>query len=76
MSATGKLAARPGIRTWKGSDDAVSLRRMPAWILPRELTLDELLDSPLVHLVMARDGVNAHAIRMLLSRVAERRENR
>ena len=74
MSATGKLAVRPGTRTWKGSDDEISHRRMPAWIPPRELTLDELLDSPLVHLVMARDGVNARAIRMLISHVDERRQ--
>lgn len=73
MSAAGKLAVRPGTGTWKGSDD-ISHRRMPAWIPPRELTLDELLDSPLVHLVMASDGVNAQAVRTLLASAAERRQ--
>lgn len=37
----------------------------------RELTLDEMLADPIVHLVMRRDGVQEHHVRSLMARVRE-----
>ena len=45
------------------------LVRMPT----REMTLDELLASPLVHQMMERDGVDACSVRALLVSVARAR---
>lgn len=39
----------------------------------RELTLDELLASPLVHRVMERDGVDARSVRVLVASIARTR---
>ena len=40
----------------------------------REITLDELLDEPIIKSVMARDGVHGADIRRLMERVRMRRE--
>jgi hypothetical protein len=40
----------------------------------REITLDELLDEPIIKSVMARDGVQGSDIRRLMERVRLRRE--
>ena len=40
----------------------------------REITLDELLDEPIIKTVMARDGVQGSDIRRLLERVRLRRD--
>ena len=40
----------------------------------REITLDELLDEPIIKTVMARDGVQGSDIRRLMERVRMRRE--
>lgn len=40
--------------------------------MDRELTLDELLDSPIVRLLMRRDGVEPHEVRALLEAVRRR----
>ena len=39
-----------------------------------EITLDELLDEPIIKTVMARDGVAGSDIRRLMERVRLRRE--
>jgi hypothetical protein len=36
---------------------------------PAELTLDQMLDDPIVHLTMARDGVRACEVRGLIARL-------
>jgi hypothetical protein len=40
-----------------------------------EITLDELLDEPIIKTVMARDGVLGSDIRRLMERVRLRRED-
>ena len=40
----------------------------------REITLDELLDEPIIKSVMARDGVQGSDIRRLMERVRLRRD--
>ncbi|QEX16380.1 hypothetical protein FRZ44_16730 [Hypericibacter terrae] len=37
-----------------------------------EKTLDELLDEPIVHLLMGRDGVEAQEVRALVERLRRR----
>jgi hypothetical protein len=39
----------------------------------REMTLDELLASPLVHRLMERDGVDAFSVRAVLVSIARAR---
>ncbi len=41
----------------------------------RDLSLDELIDDPLVRLVMRRDGVTPEALRRLLESVRARRRS-
>jgi hypothetical protein len=38
-----------------------------------ELTLDQMLDDPIVHLTMARDGVRACEVRGLIARLKSAR---
>jgi hypothetical protein len=40
--------------------------------MDREVTLDELLDEPIVRLLMHRDGVEAHEIRLLAKTLRRR----
>lgn len=40
--------------------------------MDREMTLDELLAEPIVHLLMRRDGVEADALRALAERIRRR----
>jgi hypothetical protein len=54
---------RPGTESAQSSPRPV---RMPM----RELTLDELLASPLVHRMMERDGVNARSLRAMIVSIA------
>lgn len=49
--------------------------RMDAFPYPGEPRLRELLDDPLVHMVMARDGVYPSEVLALVQDVARRRAN-
>ena len=40
--------------------------------MDRDASLDELLDEPIVHLLMRRDGVEAHEVRALAAAVRRR----
>lgn len=40
--------------------------------MDRELTLDELLEAPIVRLLMRRDGIEAHEIRALFETIRAR----
>jgi len=40
--------------------------------MDRELTLDELLNAPIVRLLMRRDGVEAHEVRALVDAIRAR----
>ena len=47
-------------------------RRKNMYTMDRELTLDELLNEPIVRLLMGRDGVEAHEIRQLVKTIGSR----
>ncbi|QJE71763.1 hypothetical protein HHL28_00325 [Aerophototrophica crusticola] len=49
--------------------------RTDAFLYPGEPRLRELLDDPLVHMVMARDGVYPSEVLALVQDVARRRAN-
>lgn len=41
--------------------------------MDRELTLEELLNAPIVRLLMRRDGVEVHEVRALVETIVRRR---
>jgi len=48
---------------------------MDGWLRPgREASLREMLDDPIMHLVMARDGVSRQEVEDLIRSLRERRE--
>ena len=55
-------------------DSHLNSRPTPLRNPPRELTLDELLASPLVRLMMERDGVDPCFVRTLIASVARVRQ--